>query len=150
MFWYVPFFSFSDNNSRLEDLPSTPQSIDKPSLTSSKSNPNERTLLSSNFNTSRLDDRKMATTVTLTPVAASNTSSSGSNSTSADTNKRKSEENIGLPTHRKPTHRRISAPLQSDTAKMKATVELDDSDDLTKTNALNKSTPTYRIPKIGR
>ncbi|CAF1593170.1 unnamed protein product [Adineta ricciae] len=140
------------NQPTCSNLPLTPQSIDKPSPTSSKSNQNERTLLSSNFNTSRLHDRKMATTVTLTPVAASatNTSSSGSNSNSADTNKRKSEENIGPPTHRKPTHRRISAPVQSDSAKMKASVELDDSDDLTKTNALNKSTPTYRIPKIGR
>ena len=138
------FASFSDDHSRLEALPLTPQFIDKPSPTSSKSNQSERTLLSSNFNTSRLNDRKMATTVTLTPVAASttNSSSSGSNSNSADTNKRKSEENIGPPTHRKPTHRRISAPLQSDSAKMKASVELDDSDDLTKTNALNKSTPT--------
>ncbi|UJR22385.1 hypothetical protein I4U23_025446 [Adineta vaga] len=140
------------------ELPSTSQSVlsaDQHSLTSSKSIQNERTLLSSNPNTSLFNDKKMATTVTLTavatPVTNTSSSSSSNNNNSTDSNKRKSEENIGPSTNRKPTHRRVSAPLQSDSSKMKTAIELDDnSDGLNKTNSLNRSTPTFRIPKLGR
>ncbi|CAF3708683.1 unnamed protein product, partial [Adineta steineri] len=140
-------------------LPSTSQSLisnDKHPLTSQKLNQNERTLLSSNNNTSSFNDRKMATTATLTAVSTAgtnNNSSSSSNiSSSTDSIKRKSEENIGPLTNRKPTHRRITTQLQTtDSTKMKTSTDIDDSDGLNKTNSLNRSTTMpFRIPKIGR
>jgi len=113
---------------------------------------NERTLFLSNNNnnnhSSIFNDRNMATTATLTAVSAAGTTCSNSNT---DNNKRKSEENIGPTTNRKPTHRRVSSNQpQTDTTKMKTSIDIDDSDGLNKTNSLNRTTPTYRIPKLGR
>jgi hypothetical protein len=91
----------------------------------------------------------MATTATLTAVSSPGTNSSSSSS-NTDNNKRKSEENIGPSTNRKPTHRRVSSPLQTDTTKMKSSIDIDDSDGLNKTNTLNRTAATFRIPKLGR
>ena len=127
-------------------------SIDKHPLASQTlKNPIERTLLSSNNNTSLFDDRKMATTATLTAISTTGTNNNNSSSSSnTDNNKRKSEENIGPSTNRKPTHRRVSTPLQTDTTKMKSSVDIDDSDGFNKTNSLNRTAATFRIPKLGR
>jgi len=89
----------------------------------------------------------MATTATLTAVSATGTNSSNN---STDNNKRKSEENIGPTTNRKPTHRRLSIQPQTDTTKMKSSIDIDDSDGLNRNNSLNRTTPTFRIPKLGR
>ncbi|CAF4441641.1 unnamed protein product, partial [Rotaria sp. Silwood2] len=87
----------------------------------------------------------MATTATLTAVSATN-----SNSNNTDNNKRKTEENLGPTTNKKPTHRRVITQTQIDTKKMKSSIDIDESDGLNKTNLLNRTTPTFRIPKIGR
>jgi hypothetical protein len=127
--------------------------VDKHPLTSQKLNQNERTLFSSNNNnnnnnSSHFNDKKMATTATLTAISATGTTNSNN---STDNTKRKSEENIGPTTNRKPTHRRVvSIQPQTDTTKMKSSMDIDDSDGLNKTNSLNRSTPTFRIPKLGR
>ncbi|CAF4719680.1 unnamed protein product [Rotaria socialis] len=122
-------------------------SIDKHQLTSQRLNKTERTLLSSNNNTFPFNDSKMATTATLTAVSGTNTNN---NSNNTDNIKRKTEENIGPTTNRKPTHRRLVTQPQVDTKKMKSSIEIDDSDGLNKTNLVNRTTPTFRIPKIGR
>ncbi len=85
----------------------------------------------------------MATTATLTAVSATSATSSNS---STDTNKRKSEENLGPTTNRKSTNRRHSNQLQTDTTKMKTSIDIDDSDGLNK----NRTASTFRIPKLGR
>jgi len=92
----------------------------------------------------------MATTATLTAVSSPVSNSSNSSSSNTDNNKRKSEENIGPTTNRKPTHRRVSTQPQTDTTKMKTSIDIDDCDGLNKTNSLNRTTPTFRIPKLGR
>jgi len=132
------------------ELSSTLISIDTHPSTSHRLNKTERTLLSSNNNTSLFDDRKMATTATLTAVSPGTNSTSSISSSNTDNNKRKSEENIGPSTNRKPTHRRVSTQLSSDTTKMKSSVDIDDSDGFNKTNSLNRTASTFRIPKLGR
>jgi hypothetical protein len=102
--------------------------------------------LLNNNNSSNFNDRKMATTATLTAVSGTTSSNS-----STDNNKRKSEENIGPTTNRKPTSRRLLNQPQTDTTKMKPSIDIDDSDGLNKTNSLNnRTTSTFRIPKLGR
>ena len=94
----------------------------------------------------------MATTATLTAVSSAGTTSSSNNNHSTDTNKRKLEENLGGSTnHRKPTHRRLSGSPQTDSTNMKSSIDLDDSDGLNRSNnALNRTSATFRIPKLGR
>lgn len=117
-------------------------------MTFEKLNKTERTLLSSKNNTDLFNDREMATTATLTAVSTTNTTSSNN---ITDNNKRKTEENIGPTTNRKPTHRRVQTASQIEPKKMKSAIDVDDSDGLNKTNLVNRSTtPTFRIPKIGR
>jgi hypothetical protein len=103
-------------------------------LFSSTNNPNKNS-------SPPINDRNMATTATLTAVSSAGTTSSNN---STDTNKRKIEENLGP--SRKPTHRRLANQLQTDTTKMKS----DDSDGLNKTNSLNRTSSTFRIPKLER
>ena len=139
----------------ISEAPSTSHSavlLDTHPPTSQNADRNQRTLLSSTHNTSLFNDRKMATTITLTAVAApgtNNTNSSSSNS-STDSNKRRSEETLAPSPNRKPTHRRVTTPLQADSSTMKTAIKVDDSDGLNKANTLNRSTPTFRIPKLGR
>jgi hypothetical protein len=136
--------SYLDPSSTSQPSISVDITINKHPLTSQRLNQNERT-----NNTSLFNARKMATTATLTAVSAAGTNNNSSSS-SADNNKRKSEENIGPSTNRKPTHRRISNQLQTDTTKMKSSIEIDDNDGFNKTNTLSRTTPTFRIPKLGR
>lgn len=137
----IPFFSLLSLES--PPISSLSTSTDKHLLTSQQPNNTERRFLSSNNNTFPLNDSKMATTATLTAVSTSNSNSS-------DNNKRKTEENLGPTTNRKPTHRRLVAQTQVDTKKMKSSIDIDDTDGLNKTNLVNRTIPTFRIPKIGR
>ena len=87
----------------------------------------------------------MATTATLIAV-----SSPGTTNTTDNPPKRKSEENISPINTRKPTHRRLSSPLQTDSTKMQSSIDIDDNDALNKTNSINRTAANYRIPKLGR
>ena len=90
----------------------------------------------------------MATTAALTAVSTTSTNSTSSSST--DNSKRKTEENIGPSTNRKATHRRVATQPQNDTTKLKFSMDIDDSDGVNKTNLSNRTTSTFRIPKLGR
>lgn len=131
MFFFLCFF-FSVYIYLLEPTSSISSTIvDKYPLTSSK-------------HTSNINEKKMATTATLTAVSTSNPSNSNNNT---DNNKRKSEENLGPSTNRKPIQRR---QIQTDTTKMKSSIDIDDNDGLNKTNSVNRTGSTFRIPKLGR
>ena len=137
----------------LESSSTSSPSIFVDTLTSVNFNFPERTLFSSNTNplqtssSSDINARKMATTATLTAVSSAGTTNC---SNSTDTTKRKSEENLGGSTNRKPTHRRLSTQPETDSTKMKSSIDLDDSDGFTKTSSLNRTAATFRIPKLGR
>ena len=68
-----------------------------------------------------------------------------STTSSTENNKRKSEENIA----RKATHRRLGSTA-SPVHPLESSMDVETSDGLTKTNAMARTTPSFRIPKLGR
>jgi hypothetical protein len=91
-------------------------------------------------NTFLSNDRKMATTATLTAVPSPGTTNYSSN---IDSSKPKIEENIISAIAKKSGQ----YPQQSP---MKSSNKIANDDGVTKTDSFNRSTSTFRIPKIGR